>query len=106
VRIEGAERGVIHGFGQERQCREELTACFRQRVEAGFEDVVALLDEVEVGEVELAATGGVGSPGIEIPLVRKVIVDETGQDAGDEGMTVAMALEEVLNGLRGAIDTA
>lgn len=78
MRIDGAKRGVINGFGQERQSGKELAALLRKGVEGGFEDVVAFLDEVEVSEVELAAIGGVGHPGIKIPLVWKVIVDETG----------------------------
>ena len=66
VGIERAQRGVIHGFGQEREDREDLSALLRNSVKGGFEDVVALLDEVEVGEIELAAAGWVGRPGVEI----------------------------------------
>ena len=57
VGIEGAERRVVHSFGQEREGGKELAALLRKGVQGGFEDVVALLDEVEVGEIELAPTG-------------------------------------------------
>jgi hypothetical protein len=51
VRIEGAEGGVVNGFGEEREGGEEMAALFREGVEGGVEDVVAFLDEVEFGEV-------------------------------------------------------
>jgi hypothetical protein len=51
----------------------------------GSEDVVALLDEVEVGEIELPPAGWIVRPCVEIPLVGKVVVDESGEDSRDKG---------------------
>ena len=83
-----------------------MAAFLRKGVKSGFEDVVALLDEVEVGEIELAAAGWIGSPGVEIPFVGEVVVDEAGEDTGDERVAIAMALEVILDRLRVAGDTA
>src|ERR1035441_7121049 len=76
-------------------------------LERGLEDVVAPLDKAEVSEIELAAAASwIGGPGVEIPFVGKVVVDEAGEDSGDEGVAIAVALEIIPDRLRDASDTA
>ena len=97
VGIEGEECGRIHGFRQESQRGEKLAAFIGQRVEARFEDVIAPLDQIEVSQVELAATRRIVGPSIETPSILEVIVDETSQDSDDQRMAIAVFREVVLN---------
>ena len=62
-----------------------------------MEDVVALLDKIEVTEVELAPALRIDGPGVEVSAIGEVVVDQAGEDPGHEGVTVAMALQKVLN---------
>jgi len=66
----------------------------------------ALLDEVEVGEIELAPPAGSAAQVSEISPAGEIGVDEAGEDAGDEGVAIAMALEVILDRLRIAGDPA
>ena len=65
--------------------------------QGGLEDVVALLDQVELGEVEPAAVARVGRPGVEVAAVRQVVEDQAGQDAGHQRVAVAVPLQVVLD---------
>src|SRR5262249_40827335 len=70
------------------------------------EDVVALLDQVELGQVEPAAIVRVSCPGVEMAAAGQVVVDQAGDDTGDQRMAVAVTLQVVLHLLRVAAHAA
>ena len=51
MRIESAESGIIHGFRKQRQNGKELETFLWQSGQRGVEDVIALLDQIEIGKV-------------------------------------------------------
>ncbi len=106
MKIEGAERGVIGGFGQQRQRREQLATLVIERRHRSLENVVTFLGQIKVGKVQLAAAVGIGCPGIEVSFVGQVTGDETRQNAGNQRVTVAMLLQIGLDRLRVAADAA
>ncbi len=88
------ERFVVGTLVEERQDGEML--CRRWNcANGGFQDMVAFLNQIEFGEVELTT---VRFPSVEVAAVGKIIVDETSQSADDEGMTIAVCFEVILNG--------
>ena len=54
--------------------------------------MVAFLNEVEVCDAELAA---VGVPRVEVAAVGKVVVNEAGESADDEGVAIAVRFEVI-----------
>jgi hypothetical protein len=68
--------------------------------------VVALHGQVEICEVKLTAAVRSISPGVEVSAVGQVVVNEPGEDASDERVAIAIALEIALDVGRGAGDSA
>ena len=97
MRVERVEDGVVEGLGQQAHGRQQLTAGVRERLQGRGEDVVALLDQVEMGEVAAAAVAGIGGPGVEVAAVGQVVVDQARDDPGDQRVTVAVALQVLLH---------
>ena len=59
-----------------------------------------------VREIQLAAAVWIVGPGVKVTLIRKVVVDEARERSGDEGVTVAMTLQVILDCLRFSGDAA
>jgi hypothetical protein len=97
VRIKCAQCAVICSSGEESKGGKELTAFFWKGIKSNFKDVVVLLNEIEIGKIELTPTSWIGLPGIEISSVRKVIVDKASKDTSYKWMAVAMPLQIILN---------
>ena len=95
--VECRQDGVVEGLSQQAEGREQLAAGVRKRLQGYGEDVVALLDQIELADVELPAVIRVGRPSIEVAPVRQVVVDQAGDDTGDERVAIAVALQEVLH---------
>lgn len=74
IRKEYAQRLVIYGLRQNRDDRQQFAAFLRKCGDGSFQDVVALLDEVEFAEVEQPAPLRVVLPEIEVPPVGHVVL--------------------------------
>ena len=65
-----------------------------------MKNVIALLYEVEVGEIKLTTTTRISNPSVEVASVGKIIIDNSREHTCDKRVTVAMAFEVVLHILR------
>src|SRR5262249_40393561 len=71
-----------------------------------LEDVITLLDEIEMRQVERSAACRIAHPVIEVAPVRKMVVDQSGEHAGNQRMAVAVSLQIALNVARRSTDAA
>ena len=95
--IERRHGFVVHSTAEQGEGGEELAAGGLQSFQGRVQDVVAALDEVEAGEVELGAVGGVGGPAIKVAAMGPRRVDQAGQHTDQEGVIAAVGVQVIAN---------